>query len=49
VLKAIWFVLGGMGITFATLALLMLTMTVLNRWLRPGPEAGAKRAGPARD
>ena len=35
-LNATWFVLAGMGITFATLGLLMLVMTALNRWLRDG-------------
>ncbi|MBI3028314.1 MAG: hypothetical protein HYY64_02230 [Candidatus Rokubacteria bacterium] len=40
-LKATWFVLAGMAIVFATLSLLVLVMTALNRWLRPTPEAGA--------
>lgn len=43
-LNATWFVLAGMGIVFATLGLLMLAMTVLNRWLRPKPEAKARTA-----
>jgi Na+-transporting methylmalonyl-CoA/oxaloacetate decarboxylase gamma subunit len=41
VLNAIWFVLGGMAITFATLTVLIVVMTLLNRWLgapaRTGP------------
>lgn len=46
-LKATWFVLAGMAIVFATLGLLVLVMTALNRWLRPKPEARAQttRAG----
>lgn len=36
-LKATWFVLGGMAITFATLAVLMVAMSALNRWLGPEP------------
>jgi Na+-transporting methylmalonyl-CoA/oxaloacetate decarboxylase gamma subunit len=43
VLKAAWFVLAGMAIVFATLALLVLVMTALNRWFRPTPEARAPR------
>jgi len=35
VLKATWFVLAGMGIVFATLSLLVLMMSALNRWLPP--------------
>ncbi len=48
-LKATWFVLAGMGIVFATLGLLVLVMTALNRWLRPEPAAKAQtpRAGHA--
>jgi len=38
VLKATWFVLAGMAIVFATLSVLVLVMSALNRWLRPGPE-----------
>ena len=34
-LNATWFVLAGMGIVFATLAVLVGVMTVLNRWLAP--------------
>ncbi len=41
-LNATWFVLAGMGITFATLGLLMVAMMVLNRWFRPTPEAKAQ-------
>jgi Na+-transporting methylmalonyl-CoA/oxaloacetate decarboxylase gamma subunit len=33
VLTATWFVLAGMGIVFTTLAVLVLVMTLLNRWL----------------
>ncbi len=39
-LKATWFVLAGMAIVFATLTVLVLVMTGLNRWL--GPEAKAR-------
>lgn len=42
-LKATWFVLAGMGIVFATLSLLALVMTALNRWLRPEPKAKGAR------
>jgi Na+-transporting methylmalonyl-CoA/oxaloacetate decarboxylase gamma subunit len=35
VLSATWFVLAGMGIVFLTLAVLVLVMTLLNRWLAP--------------
>ncbi|HSE94101.1 MAG TPA: hypothetical protein VLF19_12400 [Methylomirabilota bacterium] len=46
-LNATWFVLAGMGIVFATLGLLALVMTALDRWC--GPETGGhrKRAGRA--
>jgi Na+-transporting methylmalonyl-CoA/oxaloacetate decarboxylase gamma subunit len=37
VLNATWFVLAGMGIVFATLGVLVLVMTALNRWLAPPP------------
>ena len=40
-LSAAWFVLAGMGIVFGTLALLVLVMTVLARWLTPAPPQGA--------
>jgi Na+-transporting methylmalonyl-CoA/oxaloacetate decarboxylase gamma subunit len=43
VLTAIWFVLAGMAIVFATLGLLVLVMGLLNRAL--GPEGGRQRAG----
>jgi Na+-transporting methylmalonyl-CoA/oxaloacetate decarboxylase gamma subunit len=33
VLSALWFVLAGMGIVFLTLAVLVLVMSALNRWL----------------
>jgi len=33
VLNALWFVLAGMGIVFLTLGVLVLVMTLLNRWL----------------
>lgn len=32
-LRATWFVLAGMGIVFLTLAVLVLVMTLLSRWL----------------
>ena len=32
-LNATWFVLAGMGIVFLTLAVLVLVMTLLSRWL----------------
>lgn len=44
-LNAAWFVLAGMGIVFATLSVLVLVMTALNRWLRPEPDAGRARNG----
>jgi Na+-transporting methylmalonyl-CoA/oxaloacetate decarboxylase gamma subunit len=44
VLTATWFVLAGMGIVFATLSVLVLVMTALNRWLTPP----APRAHPGR-
>ncbi len=34
-LNATWFVLAGMGIVFLTLGVLVLVMTLLNRWLSP--------------
>ena len=43
-LKATWFVLAGMGIVFATLGVLALVMTALNRWLKPAPPAKAPDA-----
>jgi len=48
VLAATWFVLAGMAIVFATLLLLVLVMTGLNRWLGPDvrPVAGAERRSP---
>ena len=39
-LTATWFVLAGMGIVFATLSVLMLVMSALNRVL--GPERKAR-------
>jgi Na+-transporting methylmalonyl-CoA/oxaloacetate decarboxylase gamma subunit len=39
VLNATWFVLAGMGIVFATLSVLVVLITVLNRWLTPRPAA----------
>jgi Na+-transporting methylmalonyl-CoA/oxaloacetate decarboxylase gamma subunit len=33
VLNATWFVLAGMGIVFLTLGVLVLVMSLLNRWL----------------
>jgi Na+-transporting methylmalonyl-CoA/oxaloacetate decarboxylase gamma subunit len=41
VLAATWFVLAGMGIVFATLALLVLVTTVLNRWPGSDRRSGA--------
>jgi Na+-transporting methylmalonyl-CoA/oxaloacetate decarboxylase gamma subunit len=38
-LNATWFVLAGMGIVFATLGVLVLVMTALNRWLGSRPDA----------
>jgi Na+-transporting methylmalonyl-CoA/oxaloacetate decarboxylase gamma subunit len=43
VINAVWFVLAGMGIVFATLGVLMLVMIALNRWLGAAP-AGGKRS-----
>jgi Na+-transporting methylmalonyl-CoA/oxaloacetate decarboxylase gamma subunit len=43
VLNATWFVLAGMGIVFATLSILALAMTALNRWL--GPEVTGQAKG----
>lgn len=34
-LNALWFVLSGMAMVFATLGLLIAVVTVLNRWLPP--------------
>lgn len=42
-LNAVWFVLGGMAIVFATLCLLVAVMMGLNRWLRPGRQASSNR------
>jgi Na+-transporting methylmalonyl-CoA/oxaloacetate decarboxylase gamma subunit len=41
VLAALWFVLAGMGIVFLTLGVLVLVMSLLNRWLsgHGGPTA----------
>jgi Na+-transporting methylmalonyl-CoA/oxaloacetate decarboxylase gamma subunit len=35
VLNAVGFVLAGMAMVFATLGLLVVVMTLLNRWLPP--------------
>jgi hypothetical protein len=35
VLSATWFALAGMGIVFLTLGVLVLVMSLLNRWLSP--------------
>jgi Na+-transporting methylmalonyl-CoA/oxaloacetate decarboxylase gamma subunit len=35
VLNALWFVLSGMAMVFATLGLLIAVITLLNRWLPP--------------
>lgn len=40
-LKATWFVLAGMAITFATLVLIMLVMNGLNLLLKPRPKPTA--------
>ena len=47
-LAATWFVLAGMAIVFATLLLLVLVMTALNRWLGPDTRAvaGAEKRPP---
>lgn len=34
-LGALWFVLAGMAMVFATLGILIGAMTALNRWLPP--------------
>ena len=34
-LSATWFVLAGMAIVFLTLGVLVLVMSLLNRWLSP--------------
>jgi Na+-transporting methylmalonyl-CoA/oxaloacetate decarboxylase gamma subunit len=44
VLKATWFVLAGMAIVFATLSVLVLVMTGLNRWLGPEARPGGRDA-----
>jgi Na+-transporting methylmalonyl-CoA/oxaloacetate decarboxylase gamma subunit len=44
VLNAVWFVLAGMGIVFATLCVLMLVMTALNRLLGPDRKSRARNA-----
>jgi len=41
VLTAAWFVLAGMGIVFLTLAVLVLVMTLLGRWLSADPPSNA--------
>lgn len=43
-LNATWFVLAGMGIVFATLGVLVLVMTALNRLLGPDPKAAGHAA-----
>ena len=48
-LKATWFVLAGMAIVFATLSVLVLVMSALNRWFQPGPGARAGGRPGARD
>lgn len=42
-LSALWFVLAGMGIVFLTLGLLVLVMTLLNRWLTAAPGGPAPK------
>ncbi|MBI4589584.1 MAG: hypothetical protein HY725_12160 [Candidatus Rokubacteria bacterium] len=45
-LSAVWFVLGGMAIVFATLSLLVVVMLGLNRWLGPKPQAKTRGESP---
>jgi Na+-transporting methylmalonyl-CoA/oxaloacetate decarboxylase gamma subunit len=35
VLNALWFVVAGMAMVFATLGVLIAVMSALNRWLPP--------------
>jgi Na+-transporting methylmalonyl-CoA/oxaloacetate decarboxylase gamma subunit len=35
VANALWFVVAGMAMVFATLGILVAVMTALNRWLPP--------------
>ena len=41
-LNATWFVVAGMAIVFATLGVLMLVMTGLNRLLGPEAKGGTR-------
>lgn len=45
-LNATWFVLSGMAIVFATLALLTGAMMALHRWLEPRPGAPRSAKNP---
>ena len=45
-MNAIWFVLGGMAIVFATLAVLLAVMMGLARLLRPEPRPNVANVGP---
>jgi len=44
VLHATWFVLAGMGIVFLTLGVLVVVMTLLNRWLSSTPDVKTRNA-----
>jgi Na+-transporting methylmalonyl-CoA/oxaloacetate decarboxylase gamma subunit len=44
VLPAVWFVLAGMAIVFATLGALMLVITLLNRVLGPEEKSPVRNA-----
>ena len=41
-LNALWFILAGMAIVFATLGLLLVVMAGLNRLMAPKPGAKAR-------
>ncbi len=43
-LPAVWFVLAGMAIVFATLGVLMLVITLLNRALGPEEKSPVRNA-----
>lgn len=47
-LNATWFVLSGMAIVFATLALLAGAMMALHRWFEPGRDAPSAAKKPTR-
>ena len=44
-MNAIWFVLGGMAIVFATLAVLQVVMMGLARLMRPKPRPNVANVG----